>query len=165
MYYQMIGEHVYALGRHEGHGVYILNRLVAQTSHNHDVEQRNRNQANSPDPQMAQAMRIIGMVMFPLLVMELNVPERLTINRRSYPENLVVDIRQFNSTAFRFGKKSPSVPGNAARMLDGFVEVSFGDDRNRYAFLVPEENEPETDRLRNAWGIAFSQCPGRTTRF
>jgi len=172
MYYQMIGENVYALGRHEGHGVYLVNRLLAESRHKDEMAQRILRQANLLDAQTLQDMRdISGTLPFQVLVTELNVPDRLAINRRPYPENLVVDIRQFNSTAFRFGRRNPSVRGNtahmldAARMLDDFVEVSFGDDRNRFAFLVPEENEPETDRLRNAWGIAFSQCPGRTTRF
>ena len=172
MYYQMIGENVYALGRHEGHGVYLINRVLAESRHSDERAQRRLKELNLFDPQIMQNMSdISSSITFQTLVAELNVPDRLAINRRPYPENLVVDIRQFNSTAFRFGRRSPSVRGNAAHMLgvasmlDDFVEVFFGDDSNRFSFLVPEENKPETDRLRNAWGIAFSQCPGRTTRF
>jgi hypothetical protein len=175
MYYQMIGEHVYALGRHEGHGVYIVNRLVAESRHEAEMARRILKQAFGQEP-IQDISDFSDSWAFKEMASELNVPERLAINRRPYPENLVVDIRQFNSTAFRFGRRNPSVRWNAAhmlhaahidvaRMLDDFVEVFFGDDSNRFSFLVPEENKPEMDRLRNAWGIAFSQCPGRTTRF
>jgi len=175
MYYQMIGENVYALGRHEGHGVYIVNRLVAESRHEAEMARRILKQAFGQEP-IQDISDFSDSWAFKEMASELNVPERLAINRRPYPENLVVDIRQFNSTAFRFGRRNPSVRWNAAhmlhaahidvaRMLDDFVEVFFGDDSNRFSFLVPEENKPEMDRLRNAWGIAFSQCPGRTTRF
>ncbi len=65
-----------------------------------------------------------------------------------------IDIREFNQTAFRINLSQR--PGN----FQSFV----GDERVR---IVINDIMPgiEMERLRNAWGLAFQECPGRRSAF
>ena len=80
-------------------------------------------------------------------VPENNKPGRLVLGR-------VIDIRDFNQTSFRI-----NISGRR-----GYFQSSVGDERTR---LVIADLSPniQMERLQNAWGLAFQQCPGRRSAF
>jgi hypothetical protein len=80
-------------------------------------------------------------------VPENNKPGRLVLGK-------VIDIREFNQTSFRI-----NISGRR-----GHLQSSVGDERTRVTIADVSPNI-QMERLQNAWGLAFQQCPGRRSAF
>lgn len=80
-------------------------------------------------------------------------------NRRAMPDNQVVDIRQFNQTAFRISSRVVDLP------LSGSFTLWTAGDGRLVVEGMPEDVVLEKERLVNAWTLAFRECPGRRSAF
>jgi hypothetical protein len=68
-------------------------------------------------------------------------------------ESMVVDIREFNRAGFRISRGD----GNNGRFEYGDERITFSGEA--------QSNNAVMERLQNAWGLAFQECPGRRSAF
>jgi hypothetical protein len=103
--------------------------------------------------------------------------QRVSVTKNKVVTSKIFDLRKINVTAFRFGDKGISqkeilgaelmadTMGNffASSMLAASPRFYSGD--RKYFNILGPQDKIDYERVKNAWGLAFKQCPGKKSRF
>jgi hypothetical protein len=87
------------------------------------------------------------------------VARRFPPDRNLDNVNNTINIRNFNQTAFSiYSKPVPREPAIFYEYTDGAINI-------KGFFITAFARAPSMDRIKNAWGLAFKQCPGKKSAF